>query len=1033
MKKIDKEEQKEIEEKKEHTKTKITICIIIIIIIILLLLTSCTSNFWGKIGNIFTGETDVTITDKPGDKDIITNKDLIFKTLKSSISLDDDVYKINFDKNTLGTNDFTCVTSDAKIATCIAKKDYVEVYPKKAGNVIIYVKADTNGKTYQGTHNLTITESKRRIVLSKTNGSIYLSDSDTINVPYYLRNISGSKVNVEVSDKDVASASVNNGILKITAKKTGKANITLTVEYKGKTYQATYRLNVYKEKPVTTKTTKKTKKTTTKKTKKPTKTTEKTKPTSPTQPTESTKPTQTARPTHPTNPTKPTGSTEPTKTTESTKTTKPTQPTKPTEPTKPTKPTEPITKSSESRLKRLEVVGENLNKTFNSDTKEYSVTVGADTNSIKINVEKMHNKETIEYYVDGVKVDRLNDKVSADIAINKSSTKVEIKVIAENGKTTTTYVVNVNKNKSTNNNLSSLSTTVGTLTPTFDKKETNYQVKVNYDTNNIGVNYSLEDSRSNVTFKVDNEVVTKEQIKNIALTNKETKVEVIVTSESGKDKTYKITVTKPIRKIEFESNTFEEFIENTPFKIAYTVFEDDVEIHDYNTKDISLTINNFKGTYKVNKDYIEVTPANEDVNKTFTALISYCNTSSNITLKVKMKDYFLKVLSNTYDVDIIDGKGERNIIFNTNLLGDNITPSSITNGVKLSSNHSVIKVVSENPNIAKVSFIKDDNSDATSYYSLHIDALNEGTVDIVINPSVYGVDLPEVRVTLKIVKKYKFVIDAQDGFFDAFSSKYEYTYESGKEINLAEYEAMKEATGNCMYFVLDSYNTKTDGTGISYQSDQIFNLTSDLTLYAIYKNTAEEVKVPESGKLYLSEVDIFENKEYFEKYNVKNMIYPGSEVSEGSFKITINNNSSSKLKITKINLEEDTICISERRCINMGYIIKYTNRNMNNYKFLYGGVNNYQILNTDSQTITSAGALTGYHTERNIDSDIEIDVPNANDEFANVQEIYLLWKWVEVDDDLDTKIGSSINESNNKYHLTISFDYEKQNSHCVIN
>ena len=67
------------------------------------------------------------------------------------------------------------------------------------------------------------------------------------------------------------------------------------------------------------------------------------------------------------------------------------------------------------------------------------------------------------------------------------------------------------------------------------------------------------------------------------------------------------------------------------------------------------------------------------------------------------------------------------------------------------------------------------------------------------------------------------------------------------------------------------------------------------------------------------------------------------------------------------------------------------------------------------------------------DSDIEIEKSNDSDEFANIQEIYLLWKWVEVDDDLDTLIGSSIDELNNKYHLTISFDYEKQNNHCIIN
>lgn len=230
---------------KSDNRKRIITYIIILIIIILCLITSCscTSKYIGKIGDLFRNEEDVIIDDGTGDKETIKNGELTFDIKNLVMSVSDNDAKIGFSYKKINPDKFTCTTSDASIATCYVKDGYVVVIPKKVGNVTVTLETETNGKIYQATTNVSITDANRYIALSKNNGTINLAYKKIKKVGYSLVGISG-KVTVTSSDSSIATAKAKNGILTITGKKTGKATITLTVEYNGVTYKADYNLKV---------------------------------------------------------------------------------------------------------------------------------------------------------------------------------------------------------------------------------------------------------------------------------------------------------------------------------------------------------------------------------------------------------------------------------------------------------------------------------------------------------------------------------------------------------------------------------------------------------------------------------------------------------------------------------------------------------------------------------------------------------------------------------------------------------------------
>lgn len=940
---------------KDQSEKRVTIKriikLIILLIILILLIHSCSSNFFGRIGNIFDGSSDYSVEeDQDKDYEKIHNKNIKF-VKKTGTTTVDGIYKIQFTTEDINPDKITCTTSDADIATCIVRDNYVVVFPKKIGEVTISVIAKVNGYKYVGTHKLTIKEKKRSIALGSYSGTIYLNESSSIKVPYFLNSISG-KVSSSSSNSDIATVACKNGLCTITGKKEGKVDITITITYKGTTYKATYSLTVKDKRSVTSKDNDKSK--------------------------------------------------------DDSKT---------------------KVKSSNANLKSLSVSKGSLKPKFDKDTLSYSVNVGSSTSKITVSSDKESAKAKVYYYVNDSRVSSLKN-----IKLNYGKNKIVISVVAENGKVKKyTVIVNREKKDSSSDDkpvLSNINTldniTVSGYDIDFDSYVNSYNLTVSYDKEEVKITTKKTDSKSTVKYYVnDNEV---SNLNNVSLDEGKNKIKIVVTSESGKDNTYNLVITRPIRKIEVSQDVKTLYTEDGAYNISYKILEDKnatgnfVEIDDYNVNDISYTIPSFSGNTSLYKGYISINPDNNDVNKSYELTLTYNKKSSTLNFKVSVREYYVKTIKDTYNFDYNSNDNISSILINTNLFNGDISYEDIEGGIKLSNSKGYITITSSDTDILEVSYDEDDNTEVSDYIAFRNKLKKEGTAYITIKGYVAGEEISSNILTVNITRKYSVIIDALDGFFNAFATKYEFLYEAGKEIDLSEYMAYKkDDTDQCKYYSLVSYNTKEDGTGTSYDLDDVIVVDKDITLYAMYSEESKIEDIKEENMMYLTEVDLFHNEEYYKKYNESKVIYPGAF---GSHSMYIKNNTNSTIKINKFKLTEYTHCIENLGCIDQGYIIKYTKAS-DPWEYFYGGNNSYKVLNRDDNAVKSTdGSYINEITIQDNDKYIEL----APGEEATIA---LLWKWVEVDDELDTAIGSIKDEQ--IYSIMVGIGYETESSVCNNN
>lgn len=158
------------------------------------------------------------------------------------------------------------------------------------------------------------------------------------------------------------------------------------------------------------------------------------------------------------------------------------------------------------------------NINFNKNTTNYSLNVESGVSHISINATAEDSKA----------------KVSGTGNINLNFGKNTIKVIvtAEDG-SQKTYTITVNRkdNRSTNNDLSSLSVSNGKLSPNFKKDVTSYNMEVPFSVSSLDIKAVADDSKSKVSI-ANNKLVAE------AITD----VKIIVTAENGSTKTYVIKV-----------------------------------------------------------------------------------------------------------------------------------------------------------------------------------------------------------------------------------------------------------------------------------------------------------------------------------------------------------------------------------------------------------------------------------------------------------------------------------------------------------
>ena len=975
----------------ETKKRRRFIVSFIVIIILLLLIRSCSNEFNWAIGKLFGTSSEHEITDK-SDLPIVLNKNLIFDSKEAEISLNDKEYKITFNYKTIKPSEFTCTTSDAKVATCYVKDGYVIVKPKKEGKVSLYVETISNKKIYRASMKINVSDIKRTLNLSSKSGMIVLSKTNSKIITYNLNNIDG-EVKVKSSDEDIATATIQDGLILITGKKSGDVKITVSVRDKNnnKTYKVTYKLNIVDNVIIDN-------------------TVGIPDIIVPTQPSE--KPNddneqgEIIKPTEPIKPGVPGGSD------------KPTNPDSGETPSDPDdEPSTPVIKDSNNYLKSITLNKGTLNPSFNKNTINYNVNVENNINSISVTVKKDSNKSSIKYIFNNNVVNSLNN-----LNLNTGDNVLKIEVTAEdNSKRIYTVIIN-RKEQIVNNYLSDLSIDGYNITPSFDKETTFYSLNVPYNENNISLNYTLEDLSSSVQIFINDSNVV--DLSNINLNEGNNVLKIEVTDVNGIKRIYEINIHRPVRTISFSNNNYSIYMEQLPYNISYSIFEDGVEINEYDTNDINLTLNNFDGSYSLNKGYISIRPVNSDIGKTIDMSISYNGRISNSSFTVNTNSYYISSPSLEYDISYINSVGTKNIIINNNLLIGNITKGDITNGFRLSADNGAYIDVITNNDLVDIDY--DSTNSSNNSLVIGISATSPGESIITVTGNIFNSNINTYNIKLNIIDKYNVVIDANGGFFDSVTTRYEYLVEKNETIDLSEFNALKvDDEENCLFFNLDSFNTNQDGSGTSYnKTDVLTNFTSDLTLYAIYTSTSGFETLETNERLYLTEVNLFHNEEYYEKYNIDKIIYPGAT---GAHVMSLTNNGIGKIKITGINLEEDTICISERKCINIGYVIKSALNDNDPYTYYYGSSNDYEVLNKDLNTTHTTGSLTGYHTENSISIDpyIEIDV-------GETKEISILWKWVNIDDELDTTIGKSYATLGDTYSLTVSIDFERISNTCTL-
>ena len=181
--------------------------------------------------------------------------------------------------------------------------------------------------------------------------------------------------------------------------------------------------------------------------------------------------------------------------------------------------TRPDNRETINTLESLSVDGYTITPTFNKNTKEYSLTVENNVEKVKINATKTSNKST---FVSGYG--------PREQKLNYGENKVYIKVKAENEKENVyTIIIKRKDNRSSNNNLKTLSSTIGNIK--FDKNTTTYSVLTDQDS--ITISAETEDTKATIS-----------GTGTIKLKDGLNEIKLVVKAENEKEKTYTIKVTK---------------------------------------------------------------------------------------------------------------------------------------------------------------------------------------------------------------------------------------------------------------------------------------------------------------------------------------------------------------------------------------------------------------------------------------------------------------------------------------------------------
>ncbi len=170
--------------------------------------------------------------------------------------------------------------------------------------------------------------------------------------------------------------------------------------------------------------------------------------------------------------------------------------------------------SNNNNLSSLSVTNGSIN--FSPSNTNYSINVESNITSVSISATPADSKAKVSG--------------TGNRNLNFGNNSLDVVVTAEDG-SKKTYTINVNRkdNRSSNNNLSSLTVSSGSLS--FNKNTTNYNIEVPYDVTKVTINAKAEDPKAKVNIQSPD--LVSEEIRTAKVT---------VTAENGSNKVYSIDI-----------------------------------------------------------------------------------------------------------------------------------------------------------------------------------------------------------------------------------------------------------------------------------------------------------------------------------------------------------------------------------------------------------------------------------------------------------------------------------------------------------
>lgn len=197
--------------------------------------------------------------------------------------------------------------------------------------------------------------------------------------------------------------------------------------------------------------------------------------------------------------------------------------------------------SNDSSLSGLTLAGAALSPAFDSATENYTASVANDIDSISVTPTANDTNATITVNGD----DLASGTASQPLALAEGDNEITVVVTAEDGSSTSTYVISVNRaSLSTDSSLSNLALSDGTISPAFDSGTQSYTVSVGNDVASMTVTPTTSDANATVTVN-GTAVASGSASGAISLDVGDNVVDVVVTAEDGvSTQTYTVTVSR---------------------------------------------------------------------------------------------------------------------------------------------------------------------------------------------------------------------------------------------------------------------------------------------------------------------------------------------------------------------------------------------------------------------------------------------------------------------------------------------------------